>query len=65
MAVKVLSFAVTVPDDMYCGYIGLDGYKCPMCVKWHDDYWCMIFRCRLPSDVSGPLREEECLKRAK
>jgi hypothetical protein len=55
-----LTITIDVPDDIYCGYPGIKGHKCRMCLRKGVDYYCLIYGERLQSDVSGPLKVEDC-----
>jgi len=56
-----LTITFDVPDGIYCGIIGQDGPKCRMCLRRpNGDYICVAYKVRLLSDVSGPLKTEDC-----
>ncbi len=62
-AMPKLTITINVPDGIYCGFSQLKGPKCHMCLRRGVDYYCLVYEVRLQSDVSGPLKFEDCEKR--
>ena len=56
-----LTITIDVPDGIYCGFPGLPGQKCHMCLhRSNGDYICVAYGVRLQCDVSGPLKTNDC-----
>ncbi len=58
-----LTITIDVPDSIYCGFPGIPGKKCRMCLRRGVDYYCLVYGERLQCDVSGPLKVEDCDRR--